>query len=434
MTIMTSGTCSREKGSTYLSVPVALRMENHVVACRQRRRRRLQSRSSAATAATAAALLIFAAITPYTTMLMVEAQSMEGGSSSSSGSNSLSCGGLKCLNNATCRHANGDDSYFCDCPAGFADVDCGRVVRECHYVAGDRSITAECYNGGTCLPELYIVHHNDNNGNNAKNDEPLCDCSAATYQGQRYVGKYCEMPLDDKSMCSSSTAEGDDDGEMIADRHFCLHGGTCRDTNGVQNCDCATGFRGPHCEFAVQLYDNPACDLTCENGGVCNFGGGSSTPSGSGGSSGLLQKQEHGTSWGSRGEQHCLCPVGFAGVQCEHVVEVCSGQQAENGSANQSGNNNNNNTGVCLYGSTCDYGKDEKKYNCACPVNDQNYMGGTCKKSSGGGSTTRSRMELCNPSTPGVAEYAFGMAVPAFCVNGGKCKDVIMDDNQVYVS
>jgi hypothetical protein len=358
---------------------------------------------------------------------MVEAQqqSMQGGSL---------CGGLTCFNNATCRNNTSDNNAYCECPEGFADVDCGRLVRECHYVAGDRSITAECYNGGTCLPELYIVQHNADNSK--ASDELLCDCSAAMYKGQLYVGKYCEMPLDDKSMCGSSSstasATGEYDDTIIMDRHFCLHGGTCLETNGDNYyCDCATGFRGPHCEFAVQ-YD-PACDLTCDNGGVCNFGGTSST------STGTIQKQEHATSWGSRGEQHCLCPAGFAGVQCEHVVDVCTGgeqqqQQQENGTnpSSSSSSKNGNYHGVCLHGSTCDFTSSlnkEGKYDCACPAS-QNYIGGTCKKE-------HSRMELCNPSTPGVAEYAFGMAVAAFCVNGGKCKDVVvttMDNtNQVYV-
>ena len=141
-----------------------------------------------------------------------------------------------------------------------------------------------CSFAGTCLAELYLVPSDEDNNNNNKKksspsaEMPLCDCTSAHYRGQQYVGKYCEMPLDDSSMCSSSSTSNEvppqphssgspesaavdhedssssssNSNAMIHEqRHFCLHGGTCLDhatpdASGDDKCFCTTGFRGPH--------------------------------------------------------------------------------------------------------------------------------------------------------------------------------------------
>jgi hypothetical protein len=79
---------------------------------------------------------------------------------------------------------------------------------------------------------------------------------------------------------------------------------------------------------------------------------------------------------------------------------------------------------VCLHGSTCSTSvtaTGQTQYVCDCP---QPYLGGS-------GCRGQERMELCNPHL--APEYTFGMALPAFCLNGGTCKDVVNGDATVYV-
>lgn len=63
----------------------------------------------------------------------------------------------------------------------------------------------------------------------------------------------------------------------------------------------------------------------------------------------------------------------------------------------------------------------QTQYVCECP---EPYLGGS-------GCRGQERMELCNPQL--APEYTFGMALPAFCLNGGTCKDVVNRDATVYV-
>lgn len=94
--------------------------------------------------------------------------------------------------------------------------------------------------------------------------------------------------------------------------------------------------------------------------------------------------------------QHCVCPDGFFGVQCEHQLDVCPGG-----------------THVCLHGSKCvainESDPDNLKHQCDCDDSFnsiQQFAGKYCQYESTDMCTKNGKPGLSN------AQYAF-------CVNGG---------------
>ena len=86
-------------------------------------------------------------------------------------------------------------------------------------------------------------------------------------------------------------------------------------------CDCLEGFTGPICEFREdsRVVDD-TCSLSCENNGVCRNGAKDVS---------FFEKfnldmpdihELHSNEF-----EHCVCPKGFVGLQCEAMVEVCPG-------------------------------------------------------------------------------------------------------------
>jgi hypothetical protein len=109
--------------------------------------------------------------------------------------------------------------------------------------------------------------------------------------------------------------------------------------------------------------------------------------------------------------EHCVCPDGFFGIQCEHKLEICPGGDH-----------------VCLHGSQCmaeneggDEGAEDTTYKCDCDdAFDavERYAGKFCQYSS---------TDICTHSgQPGVGKANF-----AFCVNNGKCKAKV-NDNEAH--
>lgn len=99
---------------------------------------------------------------------------------------------------------------------------------------------------------------------------------------------------------------------------------------------------------------------------------------------------------------HCECPKGFAGVHCEYTAKICGVGEH-----------------MCLGNSTCV--KDDNGYRCECDQAN-NDTGRSCQHHD---------TEFCTPAAPHI-EYSGGMAIAAFCVNDGKCNDVVLG-GEVYV-
>lgn len=213
---------------------------------------------------------------------------------------------------------------------------------------------------------------------------------------------------------------------------YCLNGGTCRgdENDGVilskNPCKCSTGYMGSHCETAMtdpsQLlvnnsgYNNssngnnehaPAaavprdntntkgkCTLKCRNGGKCALG---------------HAPPDWIRIWPGDplhdNTMQCICPNGYGGRYCEYPADVC-GDNYEH---------------ICLHGSKC-VTKPEGSYSCECP----------------NGACIHQQTEFCLPGMNGASsnlpmpaiEYYGGMAIPAFCLNGGTCRDIIVNDER----
>lgn len=256
---------------------------------------------------------------------------------------------------------------------------------------GDRRLVV-CRNGGTCRTG-YVE--------SLLSLSAVCDCSSAVSKdGVKYGGIFCEVPVrDQESFCDSHP------------NMFCMNGGTCKSNDQYlltpeQPCSCLEGFVGPHCEYSKehQVADKEVlCDLDCKNGGVC------------------------GHDEFFRGGMFCKCPPGYGGSRCEYQMEVCGWQEH-----------------FCWHGSRCalvDNGNDKAlssrsvgtsaSYRCECPQaaneeNDNNY----CQQHYPD-RTQHRPMQVCRtPVSSEAAEYDVGAAVPTFCVNGGQCQDVILEEGR----
>ena len=323
-------------------------------------------------------------------MMVVEAQE-----------NQTACGGsLTCFNNGICKQGEaqwpGDESadtsgegdglpssldetnqggYYCDCVPDavtgehFTGLSCDIPYRECQYPNG----FTVCYHYGSCLddaPESWDPK------------TPVCNCETANHKGFTYVGRNCEVLSHEADPCEGQES-------------YCLHGGICRapENNSTEQpsdndyCACPSGFDGPKCENKVQVEQDGPCDLECQNGGSCQFVAETNEADGT---------ISTNAKWGSHKNMFCDCPTNFAGIHCEHMADICGDQEL-----------------ICLHGSTCQ-AKREGGYECKCA---ESYQGGVCD--------ARSRVQHCNPV--GGIEFAFGMAVPAFCANGGTCTERVVD-------
>lgn len=170
---------------------------------------------------------------------------------------------------------------------------------------------------------------------------------------------------------------------------YCLNGGHCSQAESL-GCRCIDGYSGQHCEI-----EPPVCTLECSNGGVCSTGDGLSTFDWPG------EKPEEGV--------FCSCPKGFSGFYCEYEADICG-----------------NYDHICLHGTKCLKADESENYSCVCDKASER-----CSE--------KLETQFCMPSTDAaligldVVEYYGGMAVPSFCMNGGKCKAIAID-GEWYVS
>jgi hypothetical protein len=162
-------------------------------------------------------------------------------------------------------------------------------------------------------------------------------------------------------------------------------------------------FSGPRCEFTSA--EDAKCSLTCQNGGSCRSGLKDEALVNA-----LGKEMSHFNSSRSGLFEHCVCPDGFFGIQCEHKLEICPGGDH-----------------VCLHGSKCvaenESAEDNSEITQKCDCEHSfdavgRYAGKFCQYSS---------TDICTKTgQPGVGKANF-----AFCVNNGSCKAKV-DDNEAH--
>jgi hypothetical protein len=164
------------------------------------------------------------------------------------------------------------------------------------------------------------------------------------------------------------------------------------------DCECSNGFHGPSCEFR----DSEAginCTLTCENKGQCRGGSKDVAMINQFGLELKGFNQSHVETW-----EHCVCPPGYFGVQCEHELEICPGGDH-----------------VCLHGSKC------------IAQNETTDLSHTCDCDSGFDAIEKIAGKYCQFTSTAICtkngQPGVGKANFAFCVNSGTCK-ALVENNQ----
>jgi len=240
----------------------------------------------------------------------------------------------------------GDHLYqHCLCSKGFKGENCG--IYEEELTMDSKCGDDHCHHGGIC--------------SSTKNGYEMCDCSATNKIASNvaFAGRYCEVT-------STSICNGGSKKQGVNGKQFCTNYGTCVDpkNNGIYSCDCPNGYTGDHCEFpptqktVAAIKRATTCTKTvCQNGGRCQFGETKDH--------GLLHTMDNPDSLShlvaptSSDNEHCVCPEGYAGTNCEHQAVVCPHKKK-----------------ICFHGSTCVRDEDEDwGYSCSCNNNKQNSVG-----------------------------------------------------------
>jgi EGF-like domain len=160
-------------------------------------------------------------------------------------------------------------------------------------------------------------------------------------------------------------------------------------------CNCKTGYVGPVCEFEDNGETSIDCDLTCKNHGICRKGAKDVS---------LLKKfgfDSNTSTAYNQDFQHCVCPRGYVGVQCEYQLDLCPGgvRACLNG-------------GECVTvpnGSTVEYACDCSNAQTA----QSRFAGEFCE------------MESTQFCTIGGGKSVSGVGINAFCTNRGTCRKFV---------
>ena len=162
-------------------------------------------------------------------------------------------------------------------------------------------------------------------------------------------------------------------------------------------CVCNEGFVGPVCEFVDMELEPQECTLECFNHGICRKGAKDLTALKRFGIHNRhLIYQAH-----SENFEHCVCPAGFAGLQCEYEVDICPGSDH-----------------VCMNGGECEptVDGDVLRFTCDCSMartKTSRFAGSFCE------------MESTQFCTIDLEKTSRGKGQDAFCTNGGKCRSFV---------
>ncbi|XP_011155251.1 protein crumbs isoform X1 [Harpegnathos saltator] len=290
------------------------------------------------------------------------------------------CFDTDCKNEGYCLDR--ENSYVCECPAGYSQDDCSFNINEC--------VDNKCQNGATCIDGIANYTCVCNSGWQGW----LCDSDineCVTLSPCQHDGVCVNLPGLFKCECPDQfTGDFCESFRLITcENEPCKNDATCADvadprTGNNYTCTCVPGYEGSVC-------DTPYCiGGKCQNGGRCDF---------------LYQAPK------------CTCALGYAGLYCEINVDDCA--------SDSEGNVPCKNDGKCYDGVnsfTCDcQGTGYTGPDCSVDINE-------CL-----GPTADCRYGKCEnlPGTyqcicdPGYCGYNCGMADPCnqeYCQNGGTCK------------
>jgi hypothetical protein len=325
--------------------------------------------------------------------------------------------GIKfCVNGGKCK-ANVNEG--CECSSAWTGFHCEFSIEdfEAESVNMDDDVQLvddfqscgdghHCFYGGTCVSFLL----------NGK-EEHKCDCTTAMTDIEAYAGLYCQY--------QSTSFCGDPDLDTsLLNVHFCVNGGVCKGNSGDgwDGCKCPTGYTGLQCEFTrfddqndiednirpffPQTEDDDGnvddfnfddasdwiCHLQCQNGGTCAQGA-----KGLGSLGPVVQDVAHlNQTYDDAFFEHCVCPDGWVGVECDHKIEVCG--KGEH---------------FCLHGSSCV--SNNERHSCDCSTADEQVGSAGDPPLFAGTSCEHVASDICTIDDPRPGRPFY------FCVNGGSC-------------
>jgi EGF-like domain len=160
-------------------------------------------------------------------------------------------------------------------------------------------------------------------------------------------------------------------------------------------CSCPEGYVGPVCEFEDRGQEVEVCNLTCENHGICREGAKDVSIL-----TNVQVTDEMKTAYNEDFE-HCVCPSGYVGLQCQYQLDQCPGGAH-----------------VCLNGGDCVTVPNGTtvSYACDCTNAETNlsrFAGAFCE------------MESTQFCTIDQGKTHPGAGIDAYCTNGGKCLDFV---------
>ncbi|XP_066277518.1 fibropellin-1-like [Branchiostoma lanceolatum] len=356
------------------------------------------------------------------------------------------CASRPCQNGGQCR--DGVNRYTCVCPAGFNGVNCQTNINEC--------ASSPCQNGGQChdgVNRYTCVCPAGFNGVNCQTNINECASSPCQNGGRcvdgvnRYTcvcpagfnGVNCQTNINE---CASSP---------------CQNGGQCRDGVNRYTCVCPAGFSGVNCQINI----NECASSPCQNGGQCHDGVNRYTcvcPAGFNGVNCQTNINECASSPCQNGGRcvdgvnryTCVCPAGFNGVNCQTNINECASRPCQNGGRCVDGVNRytcdcpdgfsgvNCQTNInecasrpCQNGGRCIDGVN--RYTCDCRgtgfsgVNCQSYINECASSPCQNGGQCRDGVNrytcVCPPGFSGVNCQIDDVCTPSPCQNGGRCVD-----------
>lgn len=223
------------------------------------------------------------------------------------------------------------DYQYCECPLGFL----GNLCENEEVLCGN----IKCYHGSECIS---VTDEATGKTDNHCDCHKINDKKVEKGKEVQFAGRHCEIK--NSIFCNY------DDGKTS----FCTHNATCPEL-AHHDCGCLDGFHGPHCQFVSTAADTETstaadapvvaeeshntCALKCKNDGHCRKGSKNDAHVEE-----LLSK--YGSELGHLGlnvthsvdVEHCACPDGFVGLECEYSMTTCGKDGSEH---------------PCFAGSTC---------------------------------------------------------------------------------
>eukprot|EP00937_MAST-01D_sp_MAST-1D-sp2_P004540 g4540.t1 len=230
---------------------------------------------------------------------------------------------------------DGENSYACNCTAGYKGAHCDKDVLDCY----DSSGVPVCKNGATCKEGFNAYACSCTAGWGGTNcDEKLaCDVThcknGGTVGGDQIDGCSC-------SCAAGWTGDTCDTRDDACVNHQCKNDATCTSASPGYTCTCKPGSKGQYCEQDVNKCEPNPCknEAQCTNfktsytctckpgwqGDNCDLSQNDCIQGGS------LVCKNGATCEDKHQDYECSCALGWKGKNCEQSINDCASNPCKN--------------------------------------------------------------------------------------------------------